>query len=284
MGQTASNTPMTTTWLITGCASGIGRSTAALALERGANVVATARSAERLLGLKKDHGNRIALVDLDVSDEHAARAAVAIAIEKFGKLDVLVNSAGYSHLGPFEQKTAATFRAEIETNFFGVVNLVRAALPHMRARRSGYIVNISSSAARFGGPGSSAYVAAKWAVSGFTESLAKEIAPFGVKAIAIEPGSIRTDWTRVARAHMPKLLPEYEATVGILMQRTEGLAGNEPGDPDKVAQVIFDLTGRDDLPEHLILGSDALTRVAQAEALRTQAAAVWESVSRSTDF
>jgi NAD(P)-dependent dehydrogenase (short-subunit alcohol dehydrogenase family) len=275
---------MTTTWLITGCASGIGRNTAALALERGANVVATARSAERLLDLKKDHGNRIALVDLDVTDEHAARAAVDIALEKFGRLDVLVNSAGYSHLGPFEQKSTAAFRAEVETNFFGVVNLVRAALPHMRLQRSGYIINISSSSARFGGPGSSAYVAAKWAVSGFTESLAKEIAPFGVRAIAIEPGSIRTDWTRVARAHLPKLLPEYEATVGSIMKRTEGLSGNEPGDPDKVAKVILDLTQRDDLPEHLILGSDALLRVAQAEASRSQSAAAWEAVSRSTDF
>lgn len=275
---------MTTTWLITGCASGIGRSTAQLALERGANVVATARSAGRLLSLKKHHGSRIAVLDLDVTNEHAARAAVEVAVEKFGRLDVLVNSAGYSHLGPFEQKSTAAFRTEVETNFFGVVNLVRAALPIMRRQRAGYIINISSSSARFGGPGSSAYVAAKWAVSGFTESLAKEIAPFGVKAIAIEPGSIRTDWTRVARSAMPKLLPEYEATVGTLMLRTEGLSGNEPGDPDKVAKVIFDLTQRSDIPEHLILGSDALARVAQAEAIRSQAAAVWEQVSRSTDF
>lgn len=275
---------MTTTWLITGCASGIGRSTALLALERGANVVATARSAERLLSLKKHHESRIVLVDLDVTNEHGARAAVEVAVEKFGRLDVLVNSAGYAHLGPFEQKSTAAFRAEIETNFFGVVNLVRAALPIMRRQRSGCIVNVSSSSARFGGPGSSAYVAAKWAVSGFTESLAKEIAPFGVKAIAIEPGSIRTDWTRVARGAMPKLLPEYEATVGAIMQRTAGLSGNEPGDPDKVARVIFDLTQRDDIPEHLILGSDALARVAQAEAMRSRAAAAWEHVSRSIDF
>ncbi|WP_408988259.1 SDR family oxidoreductase [Steroidobacter agaridevorans] len=144
---------MTTTWLITGCASGIGRSTALLALERGANVVATARSAERLLSLKKHYEGRIVLVDLDVINEHAARAAVEVAVEKFGRLDVLVNSAGYSHLGPFEQKSPAAFRAEVETNFFGVVNLVRAALPIMRRQRSGYIINISSSSARFGGPG-----------------------------------------------------------------------------------------------------------------------------------
>lgn len=247
-------------------------------------MVATARNAERLLDLKKHHDSRLVLVDLDVTNEHAARTAVEVAVEKFGRLDVLVNSAGYSHLGPFEQKSTAAFRAEVETNFFGVVNLVRAALPSMRRQRSGYIINISSSSARFGGPGSSAYCAAKWAVSGFTESLAKEIAPFGVKAIAIEPGSIRTDWTRIARGAMPKLLPEYEVTVGTIMQRTEGLSGNEPGDPDKVAQVIFDLTLRDEIPEHLILGSDALARVAQAEATRSQAAAAWEQVSRSTDY
>ncbi|HEY4369013.1 MAG TPA: SDR family NAD(P)-dependent oxidoreductase [Steroidobacteraceae bacterium] len=168
---------MTKTWLITGCASGIGRSTAELALARGANLVATARDATHLFSLEQRYGDRVALVDLDVTDDVAARAAVDVAVTRFGKLDVLVNSAGCGHLAPFEQKSATDFRTEVDTNFFGVVNLVRAVLPSMRRQRSGHIINISSSAARFGGAGSSAYCAAKWAVSGFTESIAKEATP-----------------------------------------------------------------------------------------------------------
>jgi NAD(P)-dependent dehydrogenase (short-subunit alcohol dehydrogenase family) len=173
---------------------------------------------------------------------------------------------------------------EIETNFYGVVNLTRAALPIMRLQKSGHIINVSSSSARFGSPGATAYGAAKWAVSGFTASLAKEIRPFGVKAIAIEPGSIRTNWTRVARGHVPPLLPEYEPTVGEIMRLTENYAGNEPGDPDKVAEVLFALSREEDLPEQLILGSDALARISQSDAARSAAALKWDKVSRSTDF
>jgi len=154
----------------------------------------------------------------------------------------------------------------------------------MRRQKSGHIINISSSSARFGSPGSTAYTAAKWAVSGFTASLAKEVKPFGVKAIAIEPGSIRTNWTRVARGHVPPLLPEYEPTIGAIMRMTEGYAGTEPGDPDKVAVVIFDLSRQDDLPEQLVLGSDALGRIAQSDAVRSAAALYWDKISRSTDF
>src|SRR5262249_17880958 len=146
------------------------------------------------------------------------------AIRTFGRLDVLLNNAGYAHLAPFEQTLEADFRAEINTNFYGVVNLTRAALPTMRKQRSGHIINISSSSARFGSPGATAYGAAKWAISGFTASLAKEVSPFGVKAIAIEPGSIRTNWTRVARGHVPALLDEYEPTIGEIMRMTENYA------------------------------------------------------------
>ncbi|BCP55578.1 short-chain dehydrogenase/reductase [Kaistia sp. 32K] len=275
---------MSKVWLITGAASGIGRSTAELVLERGDRLVATARRVERLADLEARYGDRILLDELEVTDAGAAQAAVEAALTRFGRLDVLLNNAGYAHLAPFEQTSEEAFRAEIETNFFGVVNLARAALPVMRRQRSGHILNIASSSARFGGAGSSAYSAAKWAVSGFTESLAKEVHGFGVRAISIEPGSLRTNWTRVARGHVPALLPEYEPTIGMIMKMTENVAGNEPGDPAKVAQVLFDLSRRDDLPEHLILGSDALARVAKAESERTRLAEAWAEVSRSTDI
>ncbi|MBD9444752.1 SDR family oxidoreductase [Rhizobium sp. RHZ01] len=275
---------MSKTWLITGSASGIGLSTAELVLARGENLVATARNVDRLLNLARRYSQQVELIELDVTDAPAARRVVDTAMERFGRLDVLLNNAGYAHLSPFEQVSEDDFKAEIDTNFYGVVNLTRAALPLMRRQKSGHIINISSSSARFGSPGSTAYTAAKWAVSGFTASLAKEVKPFGVKAIAIEPGSIRTNWTRVARGHVPPLLPEYEPTIGAIMRITEGYAGTEPGDPDKVAVVIFDLSRQDDLPEQLVLGSDALGRIAQSDAVRSAAALYWDKISRSTDF
>ncbi|CAN7520474.1 SDR family NAD(P)-dependent oxidoreductase [Pararhizobium sp. LjRoot235] len=275
---------MPKTWLITGSASGIGRSTAELVLARGDNLVATARDVNHLLDLARRYAKQAVLIELDVTDMSASRGAVETAMEQFGRLDVLLNNAGYAHLSPFEQVSEDDFKAEIDTNFYGVVNLTRAALPVMRRQRSGHIINISSSSARFGSPGSAAYTAAKWAVSGFTASLAKEVKPFGVKAVAIEPGSIRTNWTRVARSHVPPLLPEYEPTIGAIMRMTEGYAGTEPGDPDKVAAVIFDLSRLDDPPEQLVLGSDALARIAQNDVVRSTAALQWKEVSRSTDF
>jgi NAD(P)-dependent dehydrogenase (short-subunit alcohol dehydrogenase family) len=272
------------TWLITGSANGIGRKTAEVVLARGDNLVATPRNVDRLSDLAQRYGERILLVELDVTDANAAQSAVDASHAKFGRLDVLLNNAGYAHVAPFEQTSDAEFRAEIETNFFGIVKLARAALPLMRQQRAGHIINISSSSARFGSPGATAYGAAKWAVSGFTASLAKEVRPFGVEAIAVEPGSIRTNWTRVARGHVPQLFPEYEPSIGAIMKMTENYAGNEPGDPEKVASAIFDLSRREGLPEQLVLGSDALARIAQTDAARSAAAQEWDAVSRSTDF
>jgi NAD(P)-dependent dehydrogenase (short-subunit alcohol dehydrogenase family) len=275
---------MSKIWLITGSASGIGRRTAKLVLERGDRLIATARDVNRLSELQEGFSKKVILLELDVTDGAAAQHAADVALRTFGRLDVLLNNAGYAHVSPFEQTSADDFRAEIETNFYGVVNLTRAALPVMRLQKSGHIINMSSSSARFGSPGATAYGAAKWAVSGFTASLAKEVRPFGVKAIAIEPGSIRTNWTRVARGHVPPLLPEYEPTVGEIMRLTENYAGNEPGDPDKVAEVLFALSREEDLPEQLILGNDALARISESDAARSAAALKWDNVSRSTDF
>lgn len=159
---------MPKTWLITGSASGIGRNTAELVLAHGDNLVATARDVNRLLDHARRYGEQISLIELGVTDMSALRGAVETAMERFGRLDVLLNNAGFAHLSPFEQVSKNDFKAEIDTNFYGVVNLTRAALPVMRQQKSRHIKNISSSSARFGGPGSAAYTAAKWAVSGFT--------------------------------------------------------------------------------------------------------------------
>src|ERR1700726_1926638 len=194
---------MTKTRLITGSANGLGRTIAETILANGDRLVATARKTDLLAEVKEKYGDRIALATLDVTDAAATQAAVNVAIDTFGALDVLVNNAGFGSIAPFEQMLEDDFKAQIDTNFYGVVNLTRAALPVMRAQRSGYIINISSGAGRLGAPGMSAYHAAKFAVGGFTESVAKEVAGFGVKIIAVEPGSMPTNWASLASKSAP---------------------------------------------------------------------------------
>jgi len=275
---------MTKTWLITGSARGLGRSITEAALVAGHNVVATARDPERLADLQARYPDTLLPFALDVTDAAAAQPAVERAVETFGRLDVLVNNAGFGHVSPFEQAKPEDFRAQIDTNFYGVVNLIRAALPVMRGQRAGHVINISSVGGRVTMPGLSAYQAAKWAVGGFTGSVAKEAAPFGVKFVSVEPGGMRTDWAFVARGSIPDLLPDYEPSVGASVGLLKDYAGHEIGDPAKIARIILDLAERDTLPDHLILGSDALHVFAQAEAVRQKEAAEWATISASSDF
>jgi len=251
---------------------------------RRPNLVATARDVDRLADLESRYPKQLRGFALDVTDATAAQAAVDFALETFGRLDVLVNNAGFGHISPFEQTEEADFRAQIDTNLYGVVNLTRAAIPAMRSQRSGHIINISSVGGRVGTAGLSAYQAAKWAVGGFTEVLALELAPFGVKIIAVEPGGMRTDWGATAMANAPALLPDYEPSVGAILGMIKTYAGNAIGDPKKVADVVVDLTTHDALPVHLILGSDALHVFGQAEAARQRAAKDWAPVSTSIDI
>jgi NAD(P)-dependent dehydrogenase (short-subunit alcohol dehydrogenase family) len=271
------------TWLITGSAHGLGRTIAETVLANGDRLVATARRTELLADLKQRYGGQIAVVALDVTDPHAAQAAVNVAVDTFGGLDVLVNNAGFATVAPFEHMPEADFKAQMDTNFYGVVHLTRAALPVMRTQRSGHIINISSGAGRLGVPGMSAYHAAKFAVGGFTESVAKEAAGFGVKIVAVEPGSMPTSWGSLALESAPVLPPDYEGSVGHTLAAMTGMAGKEVGDLQRYAQVIFELSRMDSLPNHLILGSDALFAVRMAEAARDKATAEWEHVTTSTD-
>ncbi len=201
---------MSKVWLVTGSASGLGRSIAEAVLASGDRLVATARDPRRLEDLVEKYGDHVRTAPLDVADEAAAYAAVHVAVDAFGRLDVLVNNAGYGDVAPFEQLSSERFKAVVNTNFYGVVNVTRAALPIMRKQKSGYILQISSVGGRLGLPGSTPYHAAKWAVGGFTESLAQEVAPFGVKVCALEPGGMRTNWGARAHKDIPELLPEYE--------------------------------------------------------------------------
>src|SRR5271154_5828743 len=270
-------------WLVTGSASGLGRNIAEAVLESGDRLVATARDPIRLDDLVNKFGERVRAVSLDVADEGAANAAVRAAVDTFGRVDVVVNNAGYGDVAPFEQLTSERFKAVIDTNFYGVVNVTRAVLPIMRRQKSGYILQISSVGGRLAVPGSTPYHAAKWAVGGFTESLAKEVASFGVKVCALEPGGMRTNWGTRAHKDMPDLLPDYEPSVGAVVKALHSLWGKENSDPARVAQLILKLAASDRLPAHLLLGSDAVRYAAEAEAARSAEAARWREASVSTD-
>jgi len=270
-------------WLVTGSASGLGRDIAEAVLGAGDRLVATARDPRRLDDLVKRHGDRVRAVALDVAEEAAAAAAVEVALKAFGRLDVVVNNAGYGDVAPFEQLSSARFKALIDTNFYGVVNMTRAALPIMRKQRSGTILQVSSLGGRLARPGSTGYHAAKWAVGGFTESLAHEVAPFGVKVCALEPGGMRTNWGARANQHTPDVLPDYKPSVGAEIEALKSYWGNEASDPKKVAQLILRLAASDKLPAHLLLGSDAVQFSEQAEAARAAEARHWREASLSTD-
>jgi NAD(P)-dependent dehydrogenase (short-subunit alcohol dehydrogenase family) len=274
---------MSKVWLITGSASGLGRNIAEAVLASGDRLVATGRDPRRLEDLLKKYGHQVRTASLDVADEGAAKAAVQVAVDAFGRLDVAVNNAGYGDIAPFEQLSSERFKALIDTNFYGVVNVTRAALPIMRKQKSGCILQISSVGGRLARPGSAGYHAAKWAVGGFTESLAQEVAPFGVKVCALEPGGMRTNWGARANQDTPELLPDYETSVGAVIAALRSYWGKEISDPIKVAQLILRLAAADHLPAHLLLGSDALQYAGQAEATRAEDAERWREVSVSTD-
>jgi NAD(P)-dependent dehydrogenase (short-subunit alcohol dehydrogenase family) len=274
---------MSKVWLVTGSASGLGRNIAEAVLASGDRLIATARDPGRLEDLIKKYGDQIRTAPLDVADEAAAYVAVQVAIDAFGRLDVAVNNAGYGDFAPFEQLSSERFKAVIDTNFYGVVNVTRAALPIMRKQKSGCILQISSVGGRLGVPGNSPYHAAKWAVGGFTESLAKEVAPFGVKVCALEPAGMRTNWGARANRDREDLFSDYEPSVGGVMQALESRWGHENSDPAKVAQVVLRLAASDSLPAHLLIGSDAVQHARQAEATRAADAERWREVSVSTD-
>jgi NAD(P)-dependent dehydrogenase (short-subunit alcohol dehydrogenase family) len=272
------------TWLITGSGNGLGRNIAEAALKAGDNVVAGARRTEELASLVAQYGERVKPVPLEVRDETAAKAAAQLAVETFGRLDVLVNNAGYGKIAPFEQISPEEFQAIVDTCFYGVVYTTRAAIPVMRRQKSGHIFQVSSVGGRMAFGGNAPYHAAKWAVGGFSDALAMEVAPFGVKVCTLEPGGIRTNWARRAGQNAPDLLPDYEASVGPMLNLRRNLEGHSEGDPRKIANVIVQLANSDEVPLRLILGVDAEKRVRQAEAARASEAGKWRHLTVSTVF
>ncbi len=261
---------MTQVWLVTGAGSGLGREIVQAVLKAGWVVVAGARRPEVLASLRDEYGERLLPVELDVRNEEACQTSVAKAVETFGQLDVLVNNAGYQFNAPFEQITSDRFRDVIETCLFGVVHMTRAVVPVMRRQRHGSIFQVSSIGGRVTIPGNSPYHAAKWAVGGFSDSLADEVGPFGVKVCTFEPGGIRTDFRRRASETLPPLLPDYEASVGPIYRRMADQGDPSENDPGRIADLLIRLSRADTVPKRLILGKAAKTYVERVEAARKE--------------
>ncbi|MGH1565181.1 SDR family NAD(P)-dependent oxidoreductase [Mumia sp. DW29H23] len=278
-------TTPTRVWLVTGSSRGFGREIVVAALEAGDRVVATARDVDALEPIVARFGtDRVHAVALDVTDAEAASQVVEGAVERFGGIDVLVNNAGYANSAPIEEMTPADFRAQVETNLFGVVNLTRAVLPVMRSRRSGLVVQFSSVGGRVGGtPGMGAYQTAKFAVEGFSEVLANEVRPFGVRVLIVEPGAFRTEW-QGSSMQMRPVGPDYETTVGAIHDFRRTSQGNQPGDPARAARLLVDLAGRDDLPLRLPLGAAAVEQILANEQRRLTETTEWADLSRLADF
>ena len=273
---------MSKVFLVTGSSRGLGRSVAEAVLAAGNQLVATARSPHQLDDLVERYGDQVRAVALDVTDADAAQAAVQTAVDAFGRLDVVVNNAGYADLASVEDVTLDAFRAQIDTNLFGVLNVTKAALPVLREQGFGHIIQVSSVGGRMATPGLSAYQAAKWAVGGLSEVLAAETAPLGIKVTVLEPGGMRTDWAGSSMT-IPPISEPYDQTVGVSARRMEGFSEASASDPAKVAQVVLAVADLDEPPVRLLIGTDAYNYGRAAWQARVDEDAKWERLSTSTD-
>ncbi len=274
---------MSKVWLITGSSRGLGLALAQAVLARGHRLVATARNPADLADLVNRYGDQVRTVALDVTDAAAARASIATATSAFGRLDVVVNNAGYANVSSIEDMADTDFRAQIETNFFGVVNVTRAALPVLRAQRDGHVIQISSIGGRRGSPGLSAYQSAKWAVEGFSEVLAREVGPLGIRVTIAEPGGIRTDWAG-SSMHVDEIRAEYQATVGAFMDGARKSHNAVRGDPAKMAEVLLQIASLPEPPLRILLGGDAVYLAELVAKQRAAEDAKWRPLSVTTDF
>jgi NAD(P)-dependent dehydrogenase (short-subunit alcohol dehydrogenase family) len=272
---------MNKVWFITGASRGLGRSIAEAVLAHGEQVVATARNPAALDDLVAQYGTRVLPLQLDVTDGAAIRSTVAEAIAHFGKIDVLVNNAGFGITGATEAFTGEQVRSQLETNLYGPIELTRALLPHMRKQRSGRILQISSIGGRVGSAGVSIYQAAKFGLTGFSEALRKEVQELGIWVTSVEPGGFRTDWAGDSMSYA-EAIPDYSA----INQRAEIMRNGsyQPnGDPDKAAQIIVNLAATPAPPVHLLLGSDALAIYDHFDQQRRDEMDAWRTVSAATD-
>ena len=255
----ASDTPV---WFISGCSTGFGRELAKLVLARGWRAVVTARDADRVADLAEGVEDRALAVSLDVTDQAEIDDAVAQAKEKFGRIDVLVNNAGYGYQASVEEGEESEIRAQFDANVFGLFALTRAVLPVMRAQKSGHVINITSVAGLVGFPGSGYYAASKHAVEGWSDALLAEVKPLGIAVTCVEPGPFRTDWAGRSLRQTPVKIADYAETAGKRLDGTREVSGAQAGDPVRAGEAMIALTEHANPPRHLVLGAwgyDAVT-------------------------
>ncbi|MCW2700498.1 MAG: short-chain dehydrogenase/reductase [Blastococcus sp.] len=259
-------------WLVTGTGRGMGTDIGRAALDAGHAVVATGRNPDRVNAVLGAHEDLLT-VALDVTDPTSVAAAVDAAVQRFGRIDVLVNNAGNFYAGFFEEVTPEDFRAQIETNLFGPLNVTRAVLPVMRAQRSGLVVTFSSSAGITGGEFTSAYAASKFALEGWSESLTPEVAPFGIRTMLVEPGFFRTELLTEGSTRYPEsTIDDYAVRTRQTVTAWKGMNGQQGGDPAKLAHALVQLTGSDEPPLRWAAGADAIAAFEQkAQQLLAQA-------------
>ena len=271
-------------WMITGASRGLGARMAEAALAHGDAVVATARDAASIAQRFGEHPALLG-VSLDVTDEAQIARAVEAALARFGRIDVLVNNAGFGLLGAVEEATADEVRKLYETNVFGLLNVTRAVLPAMRARRSGHILNLSSVGGQRSGPGFGVYCSTKFAVEGLNEALHHELAPLGIHVTAVEPGYFRTEFLESTSLTVsPRRIADYEGTAGQVRAAARAISLNQPGDPQKLAQAVLALVASPTPPMRLPLGTDTLQAIGEKIAYLERETAEWAEVAASTDF
>jgi NAD(P)-dependent dehydrogenase (short-subunit alcohol dehydrogenase family) len=272
------------TWFITGASRGFGALITERALAKGDNVVATARNPKAITDRFGDHANLLA-VALDVADEAQAAAAVDAAIGRFGRIDLLVNNAGFGLLGAIEEATAEEVQAVYGTNVFGLLTVTRAVLPHMRRQREGRILNISSIGGYRAAAGFGIYSSAKFAVEGISEALHDEVAPLGIHVTVVEPGYFRTDFLDASSLSVSSpRIADYDATAGAVRRVAAEISHNQPGDPSKLADVLIDFADAPNPPVRLPLGSDTVAAIEKKHAADAAILEAWRKVSVSTDF
>lgn len=270
-------------WLITGCSTGIGREIATAALQAGHSVVVTARRTERIADLVETFGERAIAVALDVTDKHQIAAAVRAASDAFGGVDVLVNNAGHGYLSAVEEGEDDKVRKLFDTNYFGVVDTIKAVLPQMRERRCGHIINISSMTGLVANPPNAYYSSTKFALEALTEALAQEVQPFGIRVTAIEPGAFRTDWAARSMWESTTPISDYDDNVGARKTMIKEFANHLPGDPRKVAEAVMMVSSLEEPPLRLLLGRDVLKAVRDKLAAFSASIDEWESVTKDVN-
>jgi NAD(P)-dependent dehydrogenase (short-subunit alcohol dehydrogenase family) len=267
-------------WFVTGSSRGLGRAITEAALEAGDRVVATARRPARLHDLTDRYYDHVLPLQVDVTRDDEVQDAVQAGLEAFGRYDVVVSNAGYADVASVEDVDMDDFRAQIDTDFLGVVRVTKAVLPILRRQGSGHIIQISSLGGRIGSPGLSAYQSAKWAVGGFSTVLAQEVAPLGIKVTVLEPSGMRTDWAGSSMS-IPPISPPYQETVGALAEELRSVSGREELDPTEVAGIVRHLADQDEPPLRILVGAGAFQHAQSAAQMLAESDNAWRVLTES---